>query len=164
MNGTSRGTAHDGFGECWGCSSYCVAQYSDCSLVAAVRSDHRYWVSVGSTMIFDPAQRSLSGRWPSSCYMTTSDTLVPLHHTTLFGISGLCAIVRLKKSNFDPFCLARPNSTASKRHRLALYPSTLAGPSYRMVKELSQFDKVYASRRVKCANSQKRHLQPPTKG
>lgn len=91
------------------------------------------------------AYRSLQGRCPSSCYMLTSDTLVPLHRHTWFGISDQCAIVRLKKVDFGSFCLARANSPASVRHRLAPYPSTRAGSSYGIVKELSHLDSTCAS-------------------
>jgi hypothetical protein len=102
------------------------------------------WVT-DSTVVFALAYRSFQGRWPSSCYMLTNDTLVPLHYRTLFGISALCAIVRFKKVDFGSFCLARSNSPASMRHRLTLFPSTLAEPGYRMVKELSQLDSLCAS-------------------
>jgi hypothetical protein len=102
------------------------------------------WVA-DLTVVFALAYHSLQERWPSSCYMLTSDTLVPLHHHTWFGISALCAIVIVKKVDFGSFCLARANSTASMRHRLALYPSMLAGSSYGIVKELSHLDFLCAS-------------------
>ena len=66
--------------------------------------------------------------------MSTSDTLVPLHHYTLLGRRALRVTVRLKKSFFGPFCLGRANSTVSMRLRLALYLRMLAGPSYSTVK------------------------------
>lgn len=85
--------------------------------------------------------------------MSTSDTLVLQHHHTLLGTSALGSIVRLEKVDFCSFCLARANSSASKRHRPALYPSTLAGPSYHLVKELSHWDQPCVSYRARCAKS-----------
>ena len=102
------------------------------------------WVT-DSTVVFVLAYHSLQRRWPLSCYMLSSATLVPQHRHTWFGISALCAILRFKKVDFGSFCLARANSIASMQHRLALYPSTRAGPSYGIVKELSHLDSLCAS-------------------
>ena len=77
--------------------------------------------------------------------MSTECTLVPLHYHVWLGTNVGCAIVRIKKSIFGSFRLRRANSMTSMRHRLALYPITPADPSYHIMKELSQFDKVYAS-------------------
>ena len=68
-----------------------------------------------------------------------------VHCHTWFGIIAGCAIVRFKKLIFGIFCLARANFTASMRHRLALYPGMLAGPSYHMVIVLSHLNLVCAS-------------------
>lgn len=77
--------------------------------------------------------------------MTAGGTLAPLHYHALFGGSDCCGFVGFKKAVFGGFCFARANSTASKQHRLALYSSMLAEPSYHIMKELSHLVQVYAS-------------------